>query len=152
MRTARAWPCLFVGLAVAVSACGGSTPPPAGAPAMPRASVDLPPQWAHTTLSYTRLPIFSSVNRPAGFGFVRDYRTSTTVQDFTGAWNDASQTLTADVDVEIKSENLVYVDDPSVTPGGETPIRAGRSGQLHEVTCPQSVSLEHACYLLQLLR
>jgi hypothetical protein len=152
MSALRAWPSLLVGVAIVVSACGGSTPRPAGTTATPHASADLPPQWVHTTLTYSRLQIFSSVNRPAGFGFVRDYRTSTTVEDLTGAWNDASQTLTADVSVQVKSENLVYVDDPAVTPGGETPIRAGRAGQLHEVTCPQSVSLEHACYLLQLLR
>lgn len=142
---------LVLVLTVGLAACAGSAPPPAGASATPRVSADLPPLWVHTELTYTRLSLFNSVNRPTGFGVIRDYRNASALETLTGAWNDATQTLTADLSVVMKAENLVYVDDPAITPGGETPMRAGR-GQLHEVTCPEAVSIEHACYLLQILR
>jgi hypothetical protein len=133
------------------TACAGTTPQ-GGGPRSTPAPAEIAPLWVHTTLSYTRLQIFYSVNRPGALNLVRDYRTSTAVEELPSAWNDGSQTLTADVSVQLTSENLVFLDDPAVPTGGETPIRAGRSGQLHEVTCPQSVRAELACYLLQLLR
>jgi hypothetical protein len=133
------------------TACAGTTPQGGGPQSSP-ASAEIAPLWVRTTLTYTRLRLFESVNRPGAFTLVRDYRTSTAIEELPSAWNDASQTLTADVSVQLKSENLVFVDDPAVPPGAETPIHAGRSGQLHEVTCPESVRAELACYLLQLLR
>jgi hypothetical protein len=133
------------------TACAGTTPQ-GGGPRSTPASAEIAPLWVRTTLTYTRLRLFESVNRPGAFTLVRDYRTSTAIEELPSAWNDASQTLTADVSVQLKSENLVFVDDPAVPPGAETPIHAGRSGQLHEVTCPESVRAELACYLLQLLR
>jgi hypothetical protein len=139
-------------MAVAIAtACAGTTRP-AGSPPSTSASAELAPLWVHATLTYTRLRIFASVNPPGDFSLVRDYRESTAVEELPSVWNDATQTLTADVSVQIKSENLVFIDDPAVPPGPATPIRAGRSGQLHEVACPESVRPEHACYLLQLLR
>jgi hypothetical protein len=142
-----------VALALTTMACGGPRPPerPAAQPAPGRPSTDVGELTVSTTLVYTRLGLFASPTRPAGFGFIRNYQTSTTVDTLVGAWNDAAQTLTADVTVTIRSENLVYVDDSAVTTGGETPIRAAR-GRLRELTCPESVSVERACYLLQILR
>lgn len=148
---------IFAGLAAALTVAGCTPPKTAGQTpsggASPSAASELAPLWIHVTLAYTRPRLFESAGRPTEFGFIRDYRAAdATVETFTGAWNDASQTLTADVNVTLKSENLVYVDDPALTPGAETPIRAGRGGQLHEITCPETVPPEHACYLLQVLR
>jgi hypothetical protein len=155
MRT-RAWIASIASIAAATAvvltaACAGTTRP-AGSPPSTPASAELAPLWVHTTLTYTRLRLFASVNQPGNFTLVRDYRGSPAVEELPSVWNDGTQTLTADLGVQIKSENLVFIDDPAVPPGAETPIRAGRSGQLHEVTCPESVRPEHACYLLQLLR
>jgi hypothetical protein len=136
---------------VLTTACAGTTRP-AGSPPSSPVSAELAPLWVHTTLTYTRLRLFASANQPGNFSLVRDYRASTAVEELPSIWNDGTQTLTADISIQIKSENLVFIDDPAVPPGAETPIRAGRSGQLHEVTCPESVRPEHACYLLQLLR
>jgi hypothetical protein len=133
------------------TACAGTTPQAVGPPSA-ASSAEIAPLWVRTTLTYTRIRLFDSVNRPVAFKLVRDYRTSTAVEELPSAWNDAAQTLTADVSVQVKSENLVFVDDPALPPGSETPIRAGRSGQLHEVTCPESVKPDLPCYLLQLLR
>jgi hypothetical protein len=139
--------------AILTTACAGTTPPGAGASSRP-ASADLAPLLVRTTLTYTRARLFDSVNRPSDFTLVRDYRasTSTDAEGLPSVWNDATQTLTADVSVQLRSENLIFVDDPAIPPGSETSIRAGRSGLLHEVTCPESVRPEHVCYLLQLLR
>jgi hypothetical protein len=137
--------------AIFTTACAGTTPPGAGTSSKP-ASAEIAPLWVHATLTYTRPRLFDSVNRPSAFSLVRDYRASTDLEELPSVWNDATQTLTADLSVAIKSENLIFVDDPAIPPGSETSIRAGRSGLLHEVTCPDSVAPEHVCYLLQLLR
>ena len=136
---------------VVTTACAGATRP-AASPSSTPASAALAPLWVHATLTYTRPRLFASVNQPGAFTLVRDYRGSPAVEELPSLWNDGTQTLTADVSVQITSENLVFIDDPAVPPGAETPIRAGRAAQLHEVTCPQSVRPDHACYLLQLLR
>ncbi|HEY6358346.1 MAG TPA: hypothetical protein VIX35_08870 [Vicinamibacterales bacterium] len=137
--------------AILTTACAGTTPQRAGPTSTP-ASADLQPLLARTTLTYTRPRLFDSVNRPGAFTLVRDYRASTDLEELPSVWNDATQTLTTDVSVPIKSENLIFVDDPAIPPGSEMSIRAGRSGLLHEVACPDSVAPEHVCYLLQLLR
>jgi hypothetical protein len=147
----RARACLAAFAVLFAAACAGATPQGASTTSKP-ASAELAPLWVRTTLTYTRPQIFGSVNRPSAFTLVRDYRTSTTPEELPSVWNDATQTLTADVSVQVKSENLVFVDDTAIPPGSETSIRAGRSGQLSQVTCPESVRLEHLCYLLQLLR
>jgi len=148
----RALMAIATTMAVALAASCAGTTRPVGSPPSTPASTELAPLWVHATLTYTRLRLFNSPNSPGVFNLIRDYRGSTAVEELPSAWNDATQTLTADVSVPIKSENLVFIDDLAVPPGTETPIRAGRSGQLHEVTCPESVRPDHACYLLQLLR
>jgi hypothetical protein len=151
-----------ISLAMAIGCLGTSclhnTPPPgppgasASQPAA-RASSEQP-LVIRTTLSYTRPRLFESANRPTTFGLLRDYHTATAadIVELYGAWNDATQTLTTDVTISVGSENLVFVDDPALGPGSETPIRAGRAGVLHEIACPETVPQPHPCYLLQLLR
>jgi hypothetical protein len=149
---------LAAALAVLLAAaCAETTPPAGGAASPPQAGAPRTEPgdqalWVRITVMYTRPGLFASGNRPISFGFVRDYRTSTAIDELQGVWNDVTQTLTADLSVQLKSENLIFVDDPVVAPESETPIRAGRSGLLHEVTCPPFVPPEHPCYLLQVLR
>src|ERR1700683_857608 len=137
--------------AIFTTACAGTTPQGAGTTSKP-ASAELEPLLVRTTLTYTRPRLVESVNRPSAFNLVRDYRASTDLEELPSVWNDATQTLTADVSVPLKSENLIFVDDTAIPPGSEMSIRAGRSGLLHQVACPDSVAPEHVCYLLQLLR
>lgn len=137
--------------AIVTIACAGTTPPGAGTSSRP-ASAEVAPLWVRTTVTYTRPRLFDSVNRPSAFSLVRDYRASTDLEELPSVWNDATQTLTADLSVPIKSENVIFVDDPAIPPGAEMSIRAGRSDLLHEVACPDWVAPEHVCYLLQLLR
>lgn len=145
------WRLVFVGAAAVTAACASAKAPVTdrGAPA-PGAAEEAP-LLVHTTLTYTRLGIYASVGRPTAFTVIHDYESSPSTETLPGAWNDATQTLTTDLNVRLKSANLVFVDDPAVSPGAETPMRAGRSGLLHEITCPESLSPEHVCYLLQLL-
>ena len=155
MRTPAA--VLVIGLA-AVLAGGCNTPKP---PSTPQSSTgssgssassrELAPIRATTTLIYVRSGLVSSPSRPIGFNLIRDYRHSNEVEEFPGRWNDATQTLSADVSITLKTENLVFVDDSIASPGAEMNISAGRS-RLPEVACPESVYPEHGCYLLQLLR
>ncbi len=139
--------------AIFTTACAGITPQGTGTTSKPTSS-ELEPLLVRTTLTYTRARLFDSVNRPSDFTLVRDYRasTSTDAEGLPSVWNDATQTLTADVSVPLKSENLIFVDDTAIPPGSEMSIRAGRSGLLHQVACPDSVAPEHVCYLLQLVR
>ena len=144
---------ILVALVLAASCTPPEPKTPSSASGTSAATTEAAPLVIRTTISYTRSGLFPSAGRPTGFGLIRDYHSAdASVETFSGAWNDATQTLTADVTVALKSENLVYVDDPAITPGSETPMRAGRSGQLHEIACPETVQLEHACYLLQVLR
>jgi hypothetical protein len=119
-----------------------------------RATTGDEPLVIHTTITYTRPRLFALPGGPVSFGFVKDYREAG-AEDVTtvpGAWNDAAQTFTADVTITLKSENLVFVDDPAISPESETPMRSGRSGNLPEVACPSFVPPQHPCYVLQVLR
>lgn len=147
----RDWRLAFVGVAALATACAAAKAPETEHAAPAPVAAEQAPLLVHTTLVYTRLGIYSSVGRPTSFTVIYDYQSSPSTETLPGAWNDATQTLTTDLNVRLKSENLVFVDDPAVAPGGETPMRVGR-GPLHEMTCPDSVAPEHVCYLLQLLR
>ncbi len=137
--------------AVMASGCLHETPPPSTPHQTSTNSDEAAPIRALATLIYTRSGLPSGI-RPIGFNVIRDYQNSTAVEELPGRWNDATQTLTADVTITLRSENLVYVDDVAVNPGTPMVITAGRGARLKEVTCPESVSADHACYLLQLLR
>lgn len=145
------WRIAFVGAAVLTAACASAKAPQAERGVAAPVAAEQAPLLVHTTLVYTRLAIYASVGRPTAFTVIHDYQTSPSTETLPGAWNDATQTLTTDLNVRLKSENLVFVDDPVILPGAETPMRAGRSGPLHEITCPDSLPPEHVCYLLQLL-
>jgi hypothetical protein len=139
----------------ALMACGCLHEPPATTSTPHQTSTngdELAPIRATTVLTYTRSGMPASAIRPVGFTLIRDYRNSTAAEELPGRWNDATQTLAADVTITLRSENLVFVDDVGANPGAPMVITAGRGGRLREVACPESVSPEHACYLLQLLR
>lgn len=146
--------------ALALAACHTEPPvaPPAAASAQGtrrvRASRTDDPLVIRTALIYTRPRLFASAARPIGFGVVRNYRdpSAENVAALPGVWDETTQSLTTDVTITLKSENLVYVDDPTIAPESETPVRAARSGELPEVACPDTVPPQHPCYLLQILR
>jgi hypothetical protein len=132
----------------------GAAPPSARARSPIQTGSTEQPLVIRTSITYTRPRLFASPARPVAFGFVRDYRSSAAEEaaSLPGAWDDVTQTLTADVTIALKTENLVYVDDPAIAPESETPIRAARFGSLPEVACPETTPPQHPCYLLQVLR
>jgi hypothetical protein len=139
-----------LGLLIGCAACAMATPEIPGAQPAAPAGGEITGYTTTTTLIYQRPPAFNSLNRPDGFELVRDYENSSETEEVTGTWNDDAQTLTATVTVGLKVANIVYVVDGAMPAEAETPIQAGRNA-LREVVCPQTVPVEHACYLLQVL-
>ena len=105
---------------------------------------------ATVTLRYQRPDAFRSVGRPDSFRVIVDFENASHEQQYPGSWNDATQTLSAIVNVPLRVENLVYVVDPAVQPGATTTISAG-GGSLKEITCPDLVNPLYTCAILQVL-
>jgi hypothetical protein len=99
-------------------------------------------------LTYTRPSQLGTAGRPAGFEVIANYRSSDTITEYEGTWNDATLTLTAIVPLQAKSDNLVYVIDDAVPPGLPTSIAAGQQARVHEAVCPRAVTTLTVCYEL----
>ena len=144
MRIARGLAIALTG--VAASCLSGS---PTRKPSTPAGDVNTG-LVATVTLRYQRPDTFRSVGRPDSFRVIVDFANESREQQYPGSWNDATQTLSATVDVPLRVENLVYVVDPAVQPGATTTISAGR-GTLKEITCPEAVNPLYTCAILQVL-
>ena len=131
-------------LFLTASACGGLNAD---------LQVEVPTDAPQVTvsLSYTRPVAYRPTGRPAAFEVIRDYTSSTTLEEYTGTWDDQAQTLTASIRVALRAENLVYVIDEAVPGGIQTPMFLPHVGQLHEISCTPDVPPGHPCYLLQVL-
>jgi hypothetical protein len=139
------------GLAIALTGLTASclSGSPAQKPSTPAGDVDTG-LVATVTLRYQRPDTFRSVGRPESFRVIVDFENASREQQYPGSWNDATQTLSAIVNVPLRVENLVYVVDPAVQPGATTTISAGR-GTLKEITCPELVNPLYTCAILQVL-
>ena len=103
-----------------------------------------------TNLTYHRPALYQSPQSPGPFHVIADYQHQSTAGEYIGAWDDAAQTLSAEVRVPLGAENLVYLSDAALPPGETTRVTALR-GTLKEVPCPSNVDPLNSCLLLQVL-
>src|SRR5215467_301017 len=98
-RFARGLVMVLSGLAA--SCLSGS---PAQKPSTPAGDVNTG-LVATVTLRYQRPDAFRSVGRPESFRVIVDFANDSHEQQYPGSWNDATQTLSAIVNVPLRVEN-----------------------------------------------